>query len=206
MQECLFVNPSLLFLDYIIMQKYELVLLLNASLQDKERQTTISALEDELKDCILQKDEIWLKKMAYEFKRKRGNDSFYVYSYYIQAETKDLDAVKKQLLYNKTVARYFIFKMNTTDTFFKFDEVQTTLSKLLEISDEKKTGQKVSFFMDKNNKKYITRKSIPMLKKYMTRFGSIKPRKYTKNPVLIQKKVKEAIIRAREIWMLEYIK
>lgn len=40
------------------MQKYELVLLLNASLQEKERQSTISALEDELKDGLLQKDEI----------------------------------------------------------------------------------------------------------------------------------------------------
>jgi len=60
--------------------------------------------------------------------------------------------------------------------------------------------------MNKDNKKYLTWKAIPVLKKYMTRFGSIKPRKYTKNPVLVQKKVKECIHRARELGLLEYIK
>jgi ribosomal protein S18/ribosomal protein S6 len=188
------------------MQKYELVLMLDASLQEKDRQNTVSALEAEIKDCIIQKDDMGLKKTMHDFGQTKGNHNFYILSYYIQAENKDLDAVKKQLLYNKTVARYFIFKMNSTDEFFTFEALQTKLDKMLEDSDTKKTGQKVSFFMNKENKIYLTWKAIPILKKYMTRFGSIKPRKYTKNPVLVQKKVKECIHRAREIGLLEYIK
>lgn len=188
------------------MQKYELVLMLDASLQEKERQTTVSALESEIKDCILKKDDLGLRKTMYDLGRVRGNNNFYFHDYYLQAENKDLDAIKKQLLYNKTVARYFIFKMNSTDEFFTFDELQTRLSKVLEETEDKKTGQKVSFFMNKDNKKYLTWKAVPVLKKYMTRFGSIKPRKYTKNTVLTQKKVKESIQRARELGLLEYIK
>lgn len=188
------------------MQKYELVLMLDASLQEKDRQNAVSALEESIKECIIKKDDMGLRKTMYDFGRVRGHDSFYIHSYHIQAENKDLDSVKKQLLYNKTVARYFIFKMNNTDEFFMFDELQTKLNKMLEAREEKKTGQKVSFFMNKDNKKYLNWKSIPVLKKYMTRFGSIKPRKYTKNPVLTQKKVKESIHRAREMGLLEYIK
>ena len=152
------------------MQKYELVLMLDASLQEKDRQTTVSALEAEIKDCILSQDNMGLRKTMYDFGRVRNHNNFYIQSYYIQAKNEDLDAIKKQLLYNKTVARYFIFKMNTTDEFFMFDDLQAKLAKILETTDERKTGQKVSFFMDKANKKYLTWKAIVMLKKYMTRF------------------------------------
>jgi ribosomal protein S18 len=45
-----------------------------------------------------------------------------------------------------------------------------------------------------------------MLKKYMTRFGDVKPRKYTGNRVSVQKALRKVIIRAREMGLLEYVK
>jgi ribosomal protein S18 len=45
-----------------------------------------------------------------------------------------------------------------------------------------------------------------MLKKYITRFGNIKPREYTKNSVGTQKKLKNAILRARELGFIAYTK
>jgi len=45
-----------------------------------------------------------------------------------------------------------------------------------------------------------------MLKKYITRFGDIKPRAYTNNSVSIQKKLKTAILRARELGFITYKK
>lgn len=45
----------------------------------------------------------------------------------------------------------------------------------------------------------ISWKSIPLLKQYMTRFDNIKPRKYSKHSVATQKKLKQAISRAREL-------
>jgi ribosomal protein S18 len=45
-----------------------------------------------------------------------------------------------------------------------------------------------------------------MLAKYLTRFGDIKPRKYTDNNISTQKKVREAIVRSRELGLLDYIR
>lgn len=45
-----------------------------------------------------------------------------------------------------------------------------------------------------------------MLRKYITRFGDIKPRAYTNNSVATQKKLKKEILRARELGFIEYKK
>lgn len=64
----------------------------------------------------------------------------------------------------------------------------------------------MDFFSDKKNDKYINRKSVVMLKKYITRFGDIKPREYTFNSVGTQKKLKKVILRARELGFIAYKK
>ena len=46
---------------------------------------------------------------------------------------------------------------------------------------------------------YINWKSIHLLRKYMTRFGNIKSKKYTNSSVKVQKSIRQSIIRAREI-------
>jgi small subunit ribosomal protein S18 len=89
--------------------------------------------------------------------------------------------------------------MNNSEEFLKFNELQTKFKKIIELFEEKKMLQKISYFSKKENKKYINWKSIEMLKKYITRFGNIKPRKYTKNSVLTQKALRTAILKAREI-------
>lgn len=53
---------------------------------------------------------------------------------------------------------------------------------------------------------YINWKAIYLLRRYMTRFGNIKARKYTNSSVKTQKAVRQSIIRAREIGLLEYTK
>ena len=50
----------------------------------------------------------------------------------------------------------------------------------------------------------ISRKALPLLQQYMTRFDNIKPRKYANHSVAMQKKIRKAIIRAREIGILAY--
>jgi ribosomal protein S18 len=80
-----------------------------------------------------------------------------------------------------------------------FEKTQQELQKIIDEWVEKKKGNKMTFFTKKENEKYISWKSIPMLRKYMTRFGDIKPRKYTGNPVGVQKNLRKVIIRAREM-------
>ena len=65
---------------------------------------------------------------------------------------------------------------------------------------------KKTFFVDKKNHQYINWKAIAALKKYLTRFGDIKPRKYTGVSVGVQKRIRKSIIRARELGLLPYIK
>jgi small subunit ribosomal protein S18 len=52
----------------------------------------------------------------------------------------------------------------------------------------------------------INWKSITLLQHYITRFGNIKPRKYTGNNVSFQKATRQAIIRARELGLIPYIR
>ena len=63
-----------------------------------------------------------------------------------------------------------------------------------------------SFFLYEDNQQYINWKSVLALKQYQTRFWAIKPRKYTWVPVKIQKKIRQAIIRARELGVMNYTK
>lgn len=62
------------------------------------------------------------------------------------------------------------------------------------------------YFSDEDNEKYINRKVVSLLKRYLNRFGNIKARKYVWNRVKHQKALRKAIIRARQLWILPYIK
>lgn len=61
-----------------------------------------------------------------------------MYSYYIQAEAQDLDVIKKHLLYNKAIKRYYIFKMDKNAEFLKFAKVNEELTSIIESWDPKK--------------------------------------------------------------------
>jgi len=61
-----------------------------------------------------------------------------VYSYYIQAEAEDLDVIKKNVLYNKAIKRYYIFKMEKNEEFVKFAKVNDELKTIIETWDPKK--------------------------------------------------------------------
>ena len=65
--------------------------------------------------------------------------------------------------------------------------------------------KKNDFLYNKDNQEYVTWKSMMLLQKYISRFNNIKPRKYNKHSVGMQKKLRKAIIRAREIGILSYI-
>jgi len=52
----------------------------------------------------------------------------------------------------------------------------------------------------------ISWKAVPLLTQYMTRFDNIKPRKYSQHSVRDQKRLRQAIIRARELGLVAYTK
>lgn len=59
---------------------------------------------------------------------------------------------------------------------------------------------------NKNNEYLINWKAYLLLRHFVNRFGNIKKRKFTKLPVKYQKKVRKAIINARELGLIPYIK
>jgi len=61
-----------------------------------------------------------------------------MYSYCIEAQAEDLDMIKKNVLYNKAIKRYFIFKMGKTDEFVLFTKVNDELKTIIEAWDAKK--------------------------------------------------------------------
>ncbi len=59
---------------------------------------------------------------------------------------------------------------------------------------------------NKNNEYLINWKAYVILRHFVNRFGNIKKRKFTKLPVKYQKRVRRAIINAREFGLIPYIK
>lgn len=188
------------------MQKYELVLLLNSKVQESERNDFLSKFEAGFKSNIIQKDDIGLKETSYAIHGKSDNSMIYYVSYYMTLDNAQLSEVKKNLLYTNVVVRYEIFKMKNDQLLLEYAKVQEELEKIMDSRDDKRFWNKVSFLSHAENDKYVNWKSIAILKKYMTRFGEIKPRHYTKNSVKTQKKLRQEIIRARSLWLLEFIR
>lgn len=63
-----------------------------------------------------------------------------------------------------------------------------------------------NFLQSKENLQYITWKAVPLLQKYVTRFDELKPRKFSKHPLTAQKHLRKAVIRAREIGIMAYVR
>ena len=193
-----------LFIKVFIMKKYELVLLLSSQVQEWERNDFLSKLEAGFKNNIIQKDDIGLKETAYDVSWKSVNNMIYYVSYYMELDNNQLEELKKNLLYTNVVVRYEIFKMNKDQAMLEYAKLQEELEKIMDSWDDKRFGNKISFLSHAENDKYINWKSVVILKKYLTRFGEIKPRSYTKNSVKTQKKLRQEIIRARGLWLLEF--
>lgn len=189
------------------MKRYEVVLLLDPAMKDADRAAVLKELEGALPSGAVESvDTIGLQTLSYDLARLRGNNRAFIVSYVFSLDAEGLLAVKKVLLYNKAILRYNIFAMNAQQEAFVFEKLVKEMEEAVAATEGKKFGQKATFFLSRKNHKYITWKAIPVLNKYVTRFGEIKPRKYTGNTVSVQKKIKQAISRARELWLLQYIK
>lgn len=188
------------------MQKYELVLMLDYQVQDSDRKDLVSKFEKDFKGAILAKDDLWLQELQYDLKGKTWNNRAYLVSFHIQADANTLQDIRKGFLYSNTIVRYEIFKMSQEQGFLEFDKLQKELQDIMDSRDSKRFGDKISFLCHDENSKYINWKSVTILNKYLTRFGNIKPRKYTKNPVKTQKKLRQEIIRARGLGLMGFSK
>lgn len=183
------------------MQNYELVLLLNVNTSEAERDALLKDLES--KFTVKEKDDIGIQNLCFKLKDK--NTKAYFVSYLLELTPEQVQQVKDALLYNAIVVKYEIYQFAKDQKFFHFEKLQSEFDKAIEDIQDRRYGQKVAFFADQRNAKYINWKSLPILKYYLTRFGDIKPRLYTGNSVRTQKKVRQEIIKARTLGLLPFI-
>ncbi len=188
------------------MKKYELVLLLNSHIKSDERDKEIKEIESLFDWKVIKKDEIWKLELTYPLKWNKENDTAYFVSYYLNLDNDFIEKIKKEIYFRKNILRWRLFSVSSNQEMFEFVKLQSELNEIIESWWVHKYWHKITFFTNSNNLKYLTWKAIPILKKYITRFSDIKPRRYTNNSLKVQKKVRINILRAKELWLLEYVK
>lgn len=114
------------------MKKYELVLLIDPSLGDSDRQDLVKDVEKMLWKGILQKDEIWLLNLAMPVGGRKGKDRAYFVSFYLESEWSAIQWLKNQLAFVKGLLRYVFFVLDNRP-YLTYADVQKKLEKLLEV-------------------------------------------------------------------------
>lgn len=106
------------------MNHYELVVILDPKLTKQDNTQTVSILEDLLGNTIQDKDDIGILDLAHHLHKIGKSTQAYFISYYLSTDGEQIDALKKKLVFIKGIIKYVFLKMNPSDTFFKFKDLQ----------------------------------------------------------------------------------
>ena len=184
------------------MQNYELVLLLNANTSEADRKAFLADFEAKFE--VKEKDEIWIQNLSFKLKDK--NTKAYFVSYLLNLSPEQVKEVKAALLYNQAVVKYEIYKMGKNQTFLPlWENFSLNLIKRLK---RLKIGNMVrrSLSLQMKEMQNISTGNLFLSWNIILQDLEIfKPRLYTGNSVKIQKKVRQEIIRARTLGLLNFI-
>lgn len=186
------------------MKNYELVILLQPQLSKEEHEKTVSEVEGLVKNNggqIIATDEMGLITLSHEITKGKLTQAFFL-SYHLQLPGDAIQKLKSTFAITKGLVRFAFFSMTAQEKFVIYKDINKTWEPL---EDKKDVLVKKGFFAeDKAKIENINWKATNFLRNYMTRFGDIKPRRFMGNRVTHQKKVRMAIIRARELGVLPY--
>lgn len=188
------------------MKNYELVVLLQPQLSKEDHEKTVSEIENLVKENggqIVATDEMGLLTLTHEITKAKLSQAFFL-SYHLQLPGEAIQKLKATFAITKGIVRFAFFSMTANEKFVIYKDINKTWEP---VEDSKEPAVKKGFFAtDKDTLANINRKASSFLRNYMTRFGDIKPRRFMGNRVTHQKKVRMAIIRARELGVLPYTK
>lgn len=187
------------------MKPYELVVLVDPRLTQDELKGVLKDVEDLTNGGIVSTDDMGLQQLQHEIHGKKALYQAFMVSYHVSLDPQKIAEIKTQLSYMKGVLRYVFFAMKENETFLTYEEVKAKAQELAD-SDQWVMKKRVSLFDAKANEELFNWKATPLLQKFTTRFGDIKPRKYTGITVKQQKAIRIAIIRSRELGMVPFIK
>ncbi len=202
------------------MQKlYELVVLLHPQLSKDEQEAIYNKIDTLLGAGKKQTDAMGLVQLAHPIGKSRLTQ-VHMTSYYCEITPQVIAAIKQELSITKGVVRHVFFAMAAHEPFLLFADVNKKFEKpvveapaateeKVEIatkSSSKKPEQLVrkGYFNKDSHRQELSWKAVKLLTFYMTRFGEVKPRRFMGNSVSQQKKVRQAILRARELGVLAY--
>ncbi len=190
----------------VLLRSYELVVLLDPKLSEAESLEVSNHIESLLWDSIKQKDMWWTTELAYALNEDKKKTSASIVCYFLHLDPSSIMAIKKEFVFMKPIMRYSFFARSSTEKYLSKKELVSEIDVILEWQSEKIRKQKHFFKIAENQSYLIDRKNESLLKLFITRFGNIKPRKYTGLSVRLQKKMREQIIRGRELWVVEFTK
>lgn len=114
------------------MNKYELVVILNAGLSQDQRSELKGLVEDHVKGMIKDTDEIGMLDLANPI--NKATKAYFI-SYLLEGISwEKIDEIKKTFKITKGLDRYVFFKMWANEEFLKFTEV----NKQFALSEEEK--------------------------------------------------------------------
>lgn len=187
------------------MKNYELVLLLHPQLSKEDHEKLIADINGLITQNggkVLDTDDMGLMSLAHQITKAKLMQAYFV-SYHLELPGDKIQSLKATFAIMKGLVRFSFFAMKAGEKLVSFAEINKTW----EPKEDKKPKEvvvKKGFMNDKEHLGYINWKSVNFLRHYMTRFGDIKPRAFMGNRVTHQKKIRIAIIRARELGVLGY--
>lgn len=189
----------------ITTKKYELVVLLQPQLSKDEHEKTVNEVLKLLADNggkIIATDDIGMLTLAHDITKLKLKQAYFL-SYHIELPSDKVQALKPIFAITKGIIRFSFFLMTAHNAFVSYADINKTWE-LQKDAKGKNITVKKGFFEDKDMMVNVNWKSVNLLRHYTTRFGNIKPRAFMGNRVKDQKKVRQAIIRARELGVIAY--
>ena len=176
------------------MNQYETVFILTPVLSDDQTKETVAKFKKVLTDkgAEIVNEEAWgLKKMAYAIDKKSTGFYFLVE---FKAEPSVIKTLETAFRRDEKVIRFQTVKLAQQDTEIRYLNAPSIDTKKKKYCRFKKSGIK-----------YIDYKDPEFLKKFLNEQGKILPRRITGTSLKYQRRVAQAVKRARQIALLPYV-
>lgn len=188
------------------MKNYELVVMLQPQLSKDDHEKLVSDIQKLIADNggrILDTDEMGMMTLSHEITKAKLKQAYFL-SYHLEIDGEKIQGLKSTFAITKGLVRFAFFAMTDKEKLVSYKDINKAWEKKEDAKPKEAVIKKGAFNADDTLVDNINWKAVNFLKNYMTRFGDIKPRAFMGNRVKHQKKVRIAIIRARELGVLPY--
>lgn len=184
------------------MKKYELMFILSSSMNESNRNKSIKEIEQILTDHkseVFHVDDWGKRDMAYNIK---GNDEGYYIIYYFNTPNADfLPELEEHMKLDQGVIRHIIIRHADDFEVKDYSNVDEEENKR-DMSPNRLKTKKSPI----TNENAINYKNLKVLRQYISRYGKIVARRYTKVNLKQQKQLANSVKRARHMALLPFVR